>query len=51
MQEFLVYAILAFIVIAVIWWVVKILKGFSNGYRSVNEADLRTDTDKQMDRM
>ena len=51
MQEFLVYAILAFIVIAVIWWVVKILKGFPNGYRSVNEADLRTDTDKQMDRM
>ena len=51
MQEFLVYAILAFIVIAVIWWVVKILNGFANGYRSVNETDLRTDTDKQMDRM
>ena len=51
MQEFLVYAILAFIVITVIWWVVKILKGFANGYRSVNETDLRTDTDKQMDRM
>ena len=31
MQEFLVYAILAFIVIAVIWWVAKILKGFANG--------------------
>ena len=51
MQEFLVYAILAFIVIAVIWWVVKILKGFANGYRSVNKADLRADTEKQMDRM
>ena len=51
MQEFLVYAILAFIVIAVIWWVVKILKGFANGYRSVNKADLRTDTEKQKDRM
>ena len=51
MQEFLVYAILAFIVITVIWWVVKILKGFANGYRSVNKTDLRTDTEKQMDRM
>ena len=51
MQEFLVYAILAFIVIAVIWWVVKILKGFANGYRSVNQADLRTDAEKQKDRM
>ena len=51
MQEFLVYAILAFIVITVIWWVVKILKGFANGSRSVNKTDLRTDTEKQMDRM
>ena len=49
MQEFLVYAILAFIIIAVIWWVVKILNGFANGYRSVNKADLRTDAEKQMD--
>ena len=49
MQEFLVYAILAFIVIAVIWWVVKILKGFATGYRSVNKADLRTDAETQMD--
>ena len=51
MQEFLVYAILAFIVIAVIWWVVKILRGFANGYRPVNQADLRTDAEKQKDRM
>ena len=49
MQEFLVYAILAFIVIAVIWWVVKILRGFANGYRSVNKEDLRTNADEQKD--
>ena len=49
MQELLVYAILAFIVIAVIWWVVKILRGFANGSRSVNITDLRTNADKQKD--
>ena len=51
MQEFLVYAILAFIAIMAIWWVAKILRGFTNGYRSVNQADLRTDAEKQKDRM
>lgn len=49
MQELLVYAILAFIVIAVIWWVVKILRGFANGYRSVNKTDFRTNADGQKD--
>ncbi len=51
MQEFLVYAILVFIVVTVIWWVVKILRGFANGYRSVDKTDLRTDVDKQKGRM
>lgn len=49
MQEFLVYVILAFIAIMVIWWVIKIFRGFTHGYRSVDQTDLHADVDK--DRM
>lgn len=41
-QEIIIFAVLALIVIAVIWLVVRIVKGFGSGYFSSEVEDARS---------